>query len=171
MKPTITLMPASGTGSEHEPSPIASPLAAGFPLLGFTFSFLLPHFFTFPSSFLFFYNVILLQGCEDPQIPTTVRGSLIRVTKPPKPLSCRLAAPINKLGNIYHQYCSSSTAYGWQNRRSSVNQLTLIEGFLRGLRPFCGRISWCSWNSFFWMCSWIISFFLGAVKWVFRNNM
>jgi hypothetical protein len=54
-------------------------------------------------------NYLFLQGSgEDPQIPTTARPSSIGATKPPKPLSCRLAAPINKLGNIYHQYCSSS---------------------------------------------------------------
>jgi hypothetical protein len=53
--------------------------------------------------------VILLQGCEDPHIPTTARPSSIGATKPPKPLSCRLAAPMNNLGNNYHQYCSSSS--------------------------------------------------------------
>ena len=114
MKPTDTRMPASGTGWDHEPSPIASPLAHVFPLLGFPFLFFAA-FFTFSSSILFFCIVILLQGCEDPQIPPTVRPSSIRATKPPKPLYCRLAAPINKLGNNYHQYCSSSNTvcFGW----------------------------------------------------------
>ena len=39
VKPTDTRMPASGTGWDHEPSPIASPLAPGFPLFGFPFLF------------------------------------------------------------------------------------------------------------------------------------